>query len=149
MTAKNHHVESFSVSSDPSLIDIEHVHRFLSQDSYWAKHVPLEVVRRSVEGSLSFGLFKDGRQVGFARVITDRATFGYLADVFIDPDRRGLGLSKMLLEEVLAHPDLQGLRRFMLMTSDAHGLYGMFGFTSIPEPEKMMQRHNPVVYSPK
>jgi GNAT superfamily N-acetyltransferase len=149
MIRKNHQVDGFHVSSDPDLIDVEHVHRYLSEESYWAKGVPFDVVRRSLAGSLSFGLFREGHQVGFARVITDRATFGYLADVFIDKEWRGRGLSKMLLEAVFAHPDLQGLRRILLTTSDAHGLYRAFGFTSIPEPDKLMQLHNPEVYSVK
>jgi GNAT superfamily N-acetyltransferase len=149
MAEKIHHVDGFAVSADTAMIDIEYVHQYLSRESYWAKGVSFDVVRRSVEGSLCFGLFHGGRQVGFARVITDRATFGYLADVFIDREWRGRGLSKMLVEAVLAHPDMQGLRRILLTTTDAHGLYRMFGFTLLPEPEKLMQRHNPEVYSPK
>lgn len=129
----------YEVSTDPARIDLDYVHRYLSQESYWAGAVPREVVARSVANALSFGVYaSDGAQVGFARVVTDKATFAWLADVFIDPDRQGLGLGKGLMDAIVAHPDLQGLRRFMLATADAHGLYERYGFKTIENPERLM-----------
>jgi GNAT superfamily N-acetyltransferase len=136
----------FLVSTDPSLLDLALIHGFLSGRSYWAGGIPLEVVRRSVEGSLCFGLYEEGRQVGFARVVTDRTTFAYLADVFIVEEYRGRGLSKWLLEGVLGHPALQGLRRFLLGTRDAHGLYQRFGFTPLADPDRFLEVFRPDVY---
>lgn len=131
--------EGYEVSTDPARIDLDYVHRYLSRDSYWAGAIPRAVVARSVANALSFGLYAaDGAQVGFARVITDKATFAWLADVFIDPGRQGLGLGKALMDAVVAHPDLQGLRRFMLVTADAHGLYERYGFIAVENPERMM-----------
>jgi len=131
--------EGYEVSTDPARIDLDYVHRYLSRDSYWAGAIPRAVVARSVANALSFGLYAaDGAQVGFARVITDKATFAWLADVFIDPGQQGLGLGKGLIDAVVAHPDLQGLRRFMLVTADAHGLYERYGFTAVENPERMM-----------
>ncbi len=135
----------FTISTDPQRLDIAFIHGFLSQ-SYWAKNIPVEVVQRSVNGSLVFGVFRQQQQVGFARVITDKATFAYLADVFIDKTFRGHGLSKWLMQVIMEHPDLQGLRRFMLATRDAHGLYRQFGFTAITSPENLMALHKPDVY---
>ena len=127
--------EGYEVSTDPARIDLDYVHRYLSQESYWAGAIPRDVVARSVANALSFGLYAaDGAQVGFARVITDRATFAWLADVFIDPAQQGLGLGKALMDVIVAHPDLQGLRRFMLVTADAHSLYERYGFTGIEHP---------------
>ncbi|HEY6554316.1 MAG TPA: GNAT family N-acetyltransferase, partial [Vicinamibacteria bacterium] len=108
--------------------------------SYWAQGIPREVVDRSIEGSLAFGLFEDGAQVGFARVVTDRATFAYLADVYVLESRRGRGLGRWLVECVTAHPDLQGLRRFALVTRDAHDVYRPFGFEPLRAPERYMER---------
>lgn len=131
--------QGYEVSIDPARIDLDYVHRYLSQQSYWAGAIPRDVVARSVANALSFGLYgSDGAQVGFARVITDRATFAWLADVFIDPARHGLGLGKALMDAVVAHPDLQDLRRFMLVTADAHSLYERYGFTAVENPERLM-----------
>jgi len=131
--------QGYEVSTDPARIDLDYVHRYLSEQSYWAGAIPRDVVARSVANALSFGLYApNGAQVGFARVITDRATFAWLADVFIDPGRQGLGLGKGLMDVVVAHPDLQGLRRFMLVTADAHGLYERYGFAPIERPERLM-----------
>jgi N-acetylglutamate synthase-like GNAT family acetyltransferase len=127
-------------------MDISYIHRFLSEDSYWAEKIPLETVRKSLNGSLCFGIFENEKQIGFARVITDYATFGYLADVFIDELYRGCGLSKWMMATIMAHPQLQGFRSWMLGTKDAHGLYAQFGFTALEEPDRFMRRSNPDVY---
>lgn len=140
--------EGYTVSADPSKLDLDLVYRFLSQESYWAADIPQPVFVKSVENAICFGVYKGQEQVGFARVITDKATFAYLADVFILPDERGKGLSKWLLSHVHAHPDLQGLRRWMLMTKDAHKLYAQFGWTSASTDtcNRMMQKHDPGIY---
>lgn len=121
------------------------IHSFLT-NSYWAEGISKEIIRRSIEGSLCFGVFENDRQVGFARMITDKATFAYLADVFIIEEYRGLGLSKWLMEVIMSHPGLQGLRRMMLATKDAHELYKKFGFTSLTNADRWMQIHHPDVY---
>jgi GNAT superfamily N-acetyltransferase len=138
----------FQISTDPARIDLRAVHEFLT-NSYWARGIPLETVQRSIENSLCFGIYHGDRQIGFARVITDRATFAYLADVFVLPDYRGRGLSKWLMECIIAHPDLQGLRRWMLATQDAHELYAQYGFSSLKAPERWMEIHRPDVYTGK
>jgi GNAT superfamily N-acetyltransferase len=135
----------FQISTDPARIDLRAVHEFLT-NSYWARGIPLETVQRSIENSLCFGIYHGDRQIGFARVITDRATFAYLADVFVLPDYRGHGLSKWLMECIIAHPDLQGLRRWMLATQDAHELYAQYGFSPLKAPERWMEIHRPDVY---
>ncbi|MEM6437701.1 MAG: GNAT family N-acetyltransferase [Cyanobacteria bacterium P01_D01_bin.115] len=121
------------------------IHQFLSTQSYWAQGIPRAVVVRSLENALCFGLFRAQKQIGFGRVITDRATFAYLADVFVLTADRGKGLGKWLVERILSHPDLPGLRRWMLATGDAHGLYKQFGFT-LSQPGLLMQKVNPQVY---
>ncbi len=128
----------FIISTDRSKLDIAFIHNYLSKESYWAKNIPVDVVKKSIEGSFCFGLYHDKDQVGFARVITDNATFGYLADVFIIENYRGKGLSKWLMEEIMKHPELQGFRRWMLATRDAHGLYVQFGFLPLDKPERIM-----------
>lgn len=128
----------FSITTDPARIDLEAVHAYLSR-SYWAEGIPRDLVARSIAGSIPFGIFKGTAQVGFARVITDSATFAYLADVYVLEEYRGQGLSKWLMEVILAHPGLQGLRRFLLATRDAHGLYAQFGFTPLARPEAFME----------
>ena len=135
----------FVVSTDRSRLDITLIHQFLTH-SYWAQGVSREVVERSIENSLCFGIFHDSAQVGFARVITDRATFAYLADVFVLESHRGLGLGKFLMECISNHPQLQKLRRWMLATQDAHGLYAKFGFAPLARPERFMERHDPDIY---
>lgn len=132
--------DGFLISTDKSLLQTDVVHGYLSGESYWAEHIPLDIVEKSIENSLCFGIYESGRQVGFARVITDMATFAYLADVFVLQDRRGLGLSKWLMEVVLSHPALQQVRRMMLITQDAQGLYQQFGFTVWEYPERCMSR---------
>jgi protein-tyrosine-phosphatase/GNAT superfamily N-acetyltransferase len=133
------------ISTDPALLDMDVVHGFLSR-VYWCEDIPREVLERAVRNSLCFGVYVDGAQVGFARVITDRATFAYLADVFIVESHRGRGLSKLMMEVVMSHPDLQGLRRFSLSTRDAHGLYRQFGFESAKMPERLMEILVPGIY---
>lgn len=137
--------EGFVVSDDPARIDLDVVHGYLSR-SYWSAGIPRATVERAVRNSLVFGLYTAGRQVGFARVITDRTTFAYLCDVFVLEEFQGRGLGKWLMEAVTAHPDLQGLRRFVLATRDAHGLYERYGFRPLKSPERFMERHDPDVY---
>jgi N-acetylglutamate synthase-like GNAT family acetyltransferase len=137
----------FEISTDPSRIDVAAVHRFLTS-SYWAKDIPLEAVRRSMHNSLCFVICRGSELAGFARLITDRTTFAYLADVFVSEAFRGRGLSKWLMQCIFAHPELQGLRRWALVTRDAHGLYRQFGFHELKSPERWMELHNPSVYSP-
>jgi GNAT superfamily N-acetyltransferase len=136
------HVEitkgQFSISSNPSRLDIDAMHKYLSR-SFWAEGIPKETVRKSVTNSLCFGLFDGAAQIGLARVITDRATFAYLCDVYVLEEYRGRGLGKWLIETVMSHPDLQGLRRFQLVTRDAHGLYRRHGFAGPTNPERYME----------
>ena len=136
----------FAVTTDPARIDIDVVHRFLSEESYWAKNIPREVVERAVGNSLSFSVLHHDKMVGFARVTSDRATVAYIGDVFILSGYRGKGLSKWLMECIGAHPDLQGLRRWILATGDAHGLYARFGFTPLKAPARWMEKHDPGIY---
>jgi GNAT superfamily N-acetyltransferase len=128
----------FSISTDPARLDREVIHRFLVT-SYWSPEIPREIVDRSIDNSMPFGLYEGGRQIGFARVITDRATFAYLADVFILESHRGLGLGLWLMKTILAHPELQNLRRWTLFTKDAHGLYRKVGFRDIEDPPRCME----------
>jgi N-acetylglutamate synthase-like GNAT family acetyltransferase len=135
--------KGFSISTDNNLLDIDLIHNYLDKDSYWANGIPFEKVERSIKNSLCFGVYFEGKQIGFARIVTDKATFGYLADVFILPEFRKQGLSKWLVQTIMHHPDLQGLRRWSLATVDAHGLYAQFGFTEITNPERWMQIFTP------
>jgi len=139
----------FIFSDDKALLDVAAIHDYLAHQSYWAEGIPLETVQRSVDNSLCFGIYKDGKQIGFARWITDKATFGYLADVYVLEAYRGQGLSKKLLSLMLFHPELQGLRRYMLATQDAHGLYAQFGFKPIPNPDRLMGIAVPDIYKKK
>jgi GNAT superfamily N-acetyltransferase len=133
-------VNGYEISTDPARLDVDYLHAFLTR-SYWSPGVPREVVARSIEGSLCFGLYEpDGAPAGFARVVTDRSTYAYLADVFVDEAHRGRGLGKWLIETVLAHPELQGLRRWALATADAHELYARFGFAPPRHPERLLFR---------
>lgn len=138
-------LSDYEISTDPARLDLDVIHGFLS-NSYWAKNIPRELVERSIRHSLCFGIYRDAEQVGFARVISDFATFAYLADVFVLPDHRGKGVSKQLMETILDHRDLQGLRRFFLATLDAHGLYAQFGFEPLDHPERYMSIHRPNLY---
>ena len=137
--------DDFVITTDKSRIDATYVHWFLTH-SYWAAGIPMETVQRSIEGAICFSVIYLNHQVGFARVITDEATFAYLADVFIDENFRGRRLSKWLMEIIMNYPSLQGLRRFMLATRDMHGLYSQFGFTPLTNTDRWMHIHNPNVY---
>lgn len=141
--------EGYLISTDRARLDMAVIHQYLSEESYWARNIPLEVVKRSIDHSLCFGLYHHEKQVGFARLITDKATFAYLADVFITASHRGKGLSKWLVQTIHACPDVQGLRRWMLGTKDAHGLYAQFGWKPMPEElvSRFMQIHDPEVYN--
>jgi GNAT superfamily N-acetyltransferase len=136
----------FTVSTDRGRMDVAAIHDFLCNKSYWAQGVPLEVVKKALAHSLCFGLYADTEQIGLARVITDRATYLYLCDVYVLESKRRNGLGTWLIECVIAHPDLQGLRRMSLVTADAHGLYERFGFTALATPERYMEKRDPDVY---
>ncbi len=136
----------FTVSTDPARLDRDAIHGFLS-GSYWAKGIPRDVVDRSIEGALCFGVYEGESQIGFARVITDRATFAYLADVFVLESHRGRGLATWLMEVVMSHPDLQNLRRWILMTRDAHPLYRKLGFREIEDASRCMEIVDREVYT--
>lgn len=137
--------DGYVVSDDPRRLDLDAIHGFLSR-SYWAEGIPFETVARSIRHSLCFGVYQGQRQVGFARVVTDRATFAYLADVFVLSGHRGRGLAKWLVQCIRAHPELQGLRRWHLATRDAHGLYAQLGFTALAQPSRHMEIVDPGVY---
>jgi GNAT superfamily N-acetyltransferase len=136
----------FLISTDPTRLNLDVIHNFLT-NCYWAKGIPREVVARSIKHSLCFGVYDGiGAQVGFARVISDFATIAYLGDVFVLESHRGRGLSKMLMQSVTQHPALQNLRRWILLTRDAHGLYSQFGFTALKMPDRYMELHRPDAY---
>lgn len=126
-------------STDKTKLQVNRIHQFLSEESYWALNIPLHLVQEAIRGSLCFGVYFESQQIGFARVITDNASFGYLADVFIVKDHRGKGLSKELMRFVMEYPTIKMLRRFMLATKDAHGLYKQVGFTALAEPARFME----------
>lgn len=141
---------NYSISTDVTKFDFDVIYNFVSE-SYWAKGIPRETMQKAIDNSLCFAVIKElsnglTESVGFARMITDKATFAYLGDVFIAPDEQGQGLSKMLMKAISEHPDLQGLRRTMLATRDAHGLYKQFGFSEVTNPEILMQIHVPDIY---
>ena len=141
MKSEEHFHDGYSISTDKSRIDIPLVHEWLSQRAYWAMGRPLEIVQCSIENSLCFGIYKGDQQVGFARVVTDYATFSWLCDVFILESHRGRGLGKQLIAAIIEHPQLKNVKRFMLATSDAHQLYAHYGdFKPLPMPEKWMVR---------
>jgi len=132
----------FDISTEKSRLDVEMIRRFLDS-SYWAAGRSVETIQRSIDNSIPFGVYKGSEQVGFARVITDYATFAWVADVFILESFQGQGLGKWLMEVIIAHPELQGFRRWVLATKDAHELYRRFGFTELKRPERWMERHDP------
>jgi GNAT superfamily N-acetyltransferase len=135
--------KGFRISTDQSLLNFEAIYKYLHEDSYWALGIPAETIRRAIENSFCFGVYHQNAQAGLARVVTDKATFAYICDVFILPEFRGIGLSKWLIQTIVEHPELQGLRRWSLATADAHGLYTQFGFTQINRPERWMEKFKP------
>ena len=140
--------DNYLISTDKAKLNIDTIYNYIAFESYWAQGIPRDVVERSILNSICFGLYTDGEQIGFARVVSDKATFAYLADVFVLPEHRGKGLSKWLMKTIHAHPELQNLRRWWLGTKDAHGLYEQFGWTRINDDvaKRFMQKHNPDVY---
>lgn len=131
-------MSDYEISTDPARLDLDVIHAFL-REAYWSPGIPRDVLERAIAHSIVFGLYApDGAQAGFARVVTDRATFGYLADVFVLPAHRGRGLGVRIVDAVMRHPDLQGLRRFVLATADAHSLYARFGFAAPAMPDRLM-----------
>lgn len=133
----------FTISTDNNRLDIRKIHDFIANQSYWAQGRTIETVQRALDNSFNFGLYKNNQQIGFARVVTDYATFAWIADVFVLPEHRGLGLSKWLMDVILSHSELQGFRRWVLATKDAHGLYARFGFIALHRPERWMERPDP------
>ncbi|MDP3557548.1 MAG: GNAT family N-acetyltransferase [Bacteroidota bacterium] len=132
-------INNYLFSTDKTKLQLKVIHSYLSKESYWAQNIPLDLVKESISGSICFGVYTNNNQIGYARVITDNATFGYLADVFIVEEHRGKGLSKELMRFIMDFPALKKLRRFMLATKDAHGLYKQFGFNALAKPENIME----------
>jgi GNAT superfamily N-acetyltransferase len=139
-------VNTYDISTDPTRLDLDAIHAFLST-TYWSPGVPKALVARAIANSLCFGVFHEGAQVGFARVVTDRTTFAYLADVYVLEAHRGQGLAHRIVEQVKAHPDLRGLRRMMLATRDAHALYAKSGFRPLAAPQLFMEIHDPLAHT--
>jgi N-acetylglutamate synthase-like GNAT family acetyltransferase len=137
----------FTITTDKIKLNLNVIHNFLANESSWSKNIPFEKVKSCIENSLNFGLFHKENQIGYARVISDYTTIAYLGDVFVVSNYRGQGLSKWLMEQVMAHPNLQGLRRWVLCTADAHELYKKYGWTSLAKPELYMERWHPNVYN--
>jgi len=142
---QEYHRTKFLISTDRARLDLDLIYEFLSE-CYWAKGIAREVVARSIESSLCFGIYEQTRQIGFARVISDFATYAYIGDVFVIESYRGQGLGKWLMECIMSHPSLQNLRRWSLVTRDAHGLYARFGFARLRSPERYMEWLNPDAY---
>lgn len=138
--------DTFLISTDSSKLDVKLIHNYLCNESYWSKGILFEVFKRSIDNSICFGLYENNKQIGFARVVTDKATFAYLGDVFILESYRGKGLSKWLMECIMKHPELQGFRRWILLTRDAHELYRKYGFKDIEKPQRYMELTNHDVY---
>jgi GNAT superfamily N-acetyltransferase len=141
------HPTGYTLSTDPARLDITAIHRWLSEESYWARNISRATVERAIANSLNFGLYTpDGQLAGFCRVVTDRATFAWLCDVFVLPAYRGHGLAKWLVRQMLAHPDLQNLRRYLLATFDAHTLYQRFGYEPLDRPDRWLEIKHPNPY---
>ena len=141
------HKEEFTISTDKNKLDIDSIHKFLSKEADWSNGIPIETLKISIENSLNFGLYYKNKQIGFARIISDFSTIAYLGDVYVLKEYRSNGLSKWLMTEIMKHPNLQGLRRWILLTDTAEWLYKKFGFKELPRPEFYMEKHNPNVYS--
>lgn len=137
---------ALEITTDLARLDVDFIHRFLAEETYWAQNRTLDQTRTALENSICFGIFAAGRFAGFGRVVSDRATFAYIGDVFVLPEFRAQGLSKQLMSAMIAHPELQGLRRWLLATKDAHGLYEQFGFSGLRFPERWMERTAPDAY---
>ncbi|NVJ66182.1 MAG: GNAT family N-acetyltransferase [Gammaproteobacteria bacterium] len=135
------------VDTNIDKLNIDRIHQFLDKESSWANGISKELVKKSIDNSINFGLYKDKLMVGYARVITDKATFANMVDVFIEPNQQGKGLSHYLMQAVDVHPDLQGIRRFTLATSTAKFLYEKYGFTELNNPSTMMERYFPNIYN--
>jgi N-acetylglutamate synthase-like GNAT family acetyltransferase len=140
-------VSNFILSDNKDHLDVDKIYQFLTEKSTWAKGIDLQTVKTSIEHSICIGAYKNNEQVGYCRIITDYATFGNLVDVIVWPDYRGLGISKLLMDAVVNHVSVKNIRRFTLATSDAHGLYAQFGFTSLNKPDTFMERYNPHIYT--
>ncbi|HKX84916.1 MAG TPA: GNAT family N-acetyltransferase [Pyrinomonadaceae bacterium] len=138
--------EEYSISTDKERLDLQMIHKFLSEESYWAQTRTVEQTQRAIDNSICFGVYYGERQIGFARVVSDLATFAYLGDVFVLEGFRGKGLSKRLMETIVSHSDLQGLRRWLLATRDAHGLYSQYEFEALKFPDRWMERTAPDAY---
>ena len=138
--------DNFCISTDKSKLDIDTIHQFLSTKAYWCINIPKDTVQTSIQHSLCFGVYQDHKQIGFARIISDFSTIAYLSDVFILDEYRGQGLSKWLIKNIMIHPGLQGLRRWILLTGDAHGLYRQFGWTDFADPTRWMEIHDRNIY---
>lgn len=147
MTFRTSETGALTISFDPAKLDHERVHGWLSREAYWSLGIDRQVFERALAHSLVASAFVDGEQVAFARVVTDRATFAWLCDVFVATPARGQGVGTRLIRAVVEHPELQGLRRWALRTRDAHALYERFGFTALADPQRAMERHNPDVYA--
>lgn len=143
---KEKKVDGITYSTNKDTLDLGYIHRYISERSYWGTGIPLSLMKRSIENALCFGVYDHDRQVGFARVVTDYATFGYLADVFIDEAYRGKGLSKKLMEFIFSIEEISVFRRMILVTRDAHGLYQQYGFKPLANPDRYMELHRPDVY---
>jgi GNAT superfamily N-acetyltransferase len=135
--------KGFQISTDKSLLDFDVIFNYLDKESYWSQGIPVETLKKAIESALCFGVYQQNKQIGFARVVSDKATFAYICDVFILADHRRIGLSKWMIQTIIKHPELQGLRRWSLATADAQGLYSQFGFTQISKPERWMEIFTP------
>lgn len=140
------HKDEFTISTEKQRLNLDVIHKFLSEDSYWARERSIEQTKTAIENSICFGLYDGDRQIGFARVVSDKATFAYIGDVFVLSEYRGRGLSKWLMQVIVDHPELQGLRRWVLATKDAHGLYEQFEFAQLRYPERWMEKTAPNAY---
>jgi len=140
------HKGEYTISTDKERLDLDVIHKFLSEESYWAGERTLDQTKTAIENSICFGLYHDEKQIGFARVVSDKATFAYIGDVFVLSEYRGQGLSKWLMQVIVDHPELQGLRRWVLATKDAHGLYAQFEFSELRHPDRWMEKTAPNAY---